>query len=84
MSPATLHRRFRAELGCTPAQWLTSIRVEHARRLLEQTEFGVERVARESGLGTAANLRLRLAEQTGLTPTAYRRSFRSAGAPVPG
>ncbi|GGU38674.1 GlxA family transcriptional regulator [Nocardioides albus] len=75
MSPATLHRRFRNELGCTPNQWLTAVRVEHARRLLEQTDLAVDQVAHQSGLGTAANLRERLAIQTGLTPTAYRRAF---------
>lgn len=56
MSRATLHRRFRSELGCTPHQWLTNVRVEHARRLLEQTDLTVDLVARSSGLGTAANL----------------------------
>lgn len=75
MSPATLHRRFRDELGCTPHQWLTQIRVEHARRLLERTVLSVDEVARRSGFGTAATLRERLASRTGLSPTAYRRAF---------
>ncbi|GAA1223047.1 helix-turn-helix domain-containing protein [Prauserella halophila] len=75
MSPATLHRRFRTELGCTPIQWLTTVRVEHARRLLERTDLAVDQIAHHSGLGTAANLRNRLTEHTGLTPTAYRRAF---------
>lgn len=75
MSPASLHRRFRNELGSTPIQWLTSVRVEHARRLLEQTDLAVDQIAHRSGLGSAANLRTRLADQTGLTPSAYRRAF---------
>jgi len=75
MSTATLHRHFRAELGCTPHQWLTNVRIEHARRLLEQTHLAVDQVAHRSGLGTASNLRNRLAAHTGLTPSAYRRSF---------
>lgn len=75
MSPATLHRRFRRELGCTPNQWLTSVRVEHARRLLEQTDLTIDQVAHRSGLGTSANLRHRLSNQTGLSPSAYRRAF---------
>lgn len=76
MSPATLHRRIRQEFGCTPNQWLTAVRVEHARRLLEQTDLPIDQIAHQSGLGTAANLRDRLAAQTGLTPSAYRRNFR--------
>ncbi|WGP06210.1 helix-turn-helix domain-containing protein [Bacillus subtilis] len=75
MSPATLHRRFRSELGCTPNQWLTSVRVEHARRLLEQTDLAIDQIAHRSGLGSAANLRDRLSTQTGLTPSLYRKSF---------
>ncbi len=77
MSPATLHRRFRAELGHTPLEWLSSIRLAHARRLLETTTLSVEQVASASGLGTPANLRARLAAETGLSPTAYRRQFRT-------
>jgi AraC family transcriptional activator FtrA len=36
LSAATLHRRFRAELGTTPLAWLTAERVDLARRLIEQ------------------------------------------------
>ena len=75
MSPATLHRRFRKELGCTPNQWLTTVRVEHARRLLEQTDLGIDQIAHRCGLGSATTLRNRLASHVGLTPTAYRRAL---------
>lgn len=75
VSPATLHRTFRAELGTTPLAWLTSQRVDRACELLEQTSLSVEAVARACGLGTAANLRHRIREATGLTPTERRRQF---------
>lgn len=75
VSPATLHRRFRAELGTTPLAWLTGERVDHACRLLEQGGTGLEHVARASGLGTAANLRAHMQQRTGLTPNAYRARF---------
>lgn len=78
-SPATLHRRFQAELGTTPLAWLTAERVALACRLIERGEQRMERVAAASGLGTAANLRVQLRRRTGLTPTAYRSRF--AGAP---
>ncbi|MFF0312143.1 GlxA family transcriptional regulator [Streptosporangium sp. NPDC004379] len=76
VSPATLHRRFQAELGTTPLAWLTAERVTLACRLIERGEQRMEAVARDSGLGTAANLRAQLRRRTGLTPTAYRRRFR--------
>lgn len=75
VSPATLHRRFRTELGTTPLAWLTAERVRLARRLLERGEPRLDAVARSSGLGTAANLRTRLRRATGLSPTDYARRF---------
>jgi AraC family transcriptional activator FtrA len=74
-SPATLHRRFQAELGTTPLAWLTTERVTLACRLIERGELRLDRVAGTTGLGTAANLRAQLRRHTGLTPSAYRRRF---------
>jgi AraC family transcriptional activator FtrA len=74
-SPATLHRRFRTELGTTPLAWLTTERVTLACRLIERGEQRLDRVAEASGLGTAANLRMQLRRHTGLSPSAYRRRF---------
>ncbi|MEU6221019.1 helix-turn-helix domain-containing protein [Streptomyces sp. NPDC047022] len=75
VSPATLHRRFRTQLGTTPLAWLTGERVTLACRLIERGEERLDVVAARSGLGTAANLRARLRRETGLSPSAYRRRF---------
>ncbi|NKI40197.1 helix-turn-helix domain-containing protein [Streptomyces sp. LD120] len=75
VSPATLHRRFQAQLGTTPLAWLTAERLTLACRLIEGGESRFEVVARRSGLGTAANLRLQLRRATGISPSAYRRRF---------
>jgi AraC family transcriptional activator FtrA len=74
-SSATLHRRFRIELGTTPLAWLTTERLTLACRLIERGELRLDRVAQASGLGTASNLRVQLRRRTGLTPSAYRRKF---------
>ncbi|ATL26546.1 helix-turn-helix domain-containing protein [Streptomyces formicae] len=79
VSPATLHRRFRAQLGTTPLAWLTGERVALACRLIERGEERLDVVARRSGLGTAANLRARLRRETGLSPSDYRRRFGPGG-----
>ncbi|WP_166319674.1 helix-turn-helix domain-containing protein [Microbacterium excoecariae] len=78
MSPRTFARRFKRDFGATPAAWLARQRVLHAQRLLEQTDFSLERIAADSGFGSAAVLRQNFARVLGLTPTAYRDRFRCA------
>ncbi|MGW1593523.1 GlxA family transcriptional regulator [Streptomyces sp. NPDC002343] len=80
MSVRTFTRRFREEAGISPGQWLTRQRVERARHLLESTELSMDQVARESGFGTAQSMRQHLQAALGVTPTAYRRTFRTGGA----
>jgi transcriptional regulator GlxA family with amidase domain len=75
-SERTFARRFRAETGTTPLQWLLRERVVHARRLLEATDLPVEEVAAEAGFGTAASLRTHFRRSTATSPLAYRRTFR--------
>ncbi len=75
VSPRTFARRFRAETGTTPLQWLLSRRVLEARRLLEESDLPVETVALRAGFGNAASLRDHFRRATATTPTAYRRTF---------
>ena len=76
MSERTFARRFREATGTTPHQWLTRQRVSRARQLLETTDWTVDTVAARSGLGSAANLRARLREACGVSPSTYRQRFR--------
>ncbi|KIF01496.1 AraC family transcriptional regulator [Streptomyces sp. RSD-27] len=80
MSVRTFTRRFRQESGVSPGEWITRQRVERARQLLERTELPMEAVAREAGFGTAQSLRKHVQAALGVSPTAYRRTFRAAGA----
>ncbi|MFD5476650.1 GlxA family transcriptional regulator [Streptomyces hawaiiensis] len=77
MSVRTFTRRFREETGVSPGQWLTQQRVERARHLLESTDRSVDQVARDAGFGTAQSMRQHLQAALGVTPTAYRRTFRA-------
>ena len=45
--------------------------------LLETTDLGVDQVARRAGFGTAAALRQQFHQAIGVSPTAYRRTFRA-------
>ncbi len=76
MSERTFTRRFRAETGESPTTWLTQQRVRHAQRLLETTDLPVDAIAARSGLGSAGSLRAHLHALAGVSPTAYRRTFR--------
>ncbi|MCF2527683.1 GlxA family transcriptional regulator [Yinghuangia soli] len=78
MSVRTFTRRFRDEVGLTPGQWLVQQRVDHARRLLETTDLSVDRIAGEAGFGTAASLRQHMTASIGVSPSAYRSTFRTA------
>ena len=75
MSPRTLHRHFRRAFGRSPAQWVTSMRVESARRMLEQSDKTVQEVATASGLGSADAMRRIFPRQLGVTPSDYRKRF---------
>ncbi|GAA4988043.1 GlxA family transcriptional regulator [Actinopolymorpha pittospori] len=78
MSVRTFTRRFREETGLSPGSWLTGQRIERARHLLERTELPVDQVARVAGFGTAASLRQHLQTALGVSPQAYRRTFRGS------
>ncbi|SED17935.1 Transcriptional regulator GlxA family, contains an amidase domain and an AraC-type DNA-binding HTH domain [Streptomyces sp. 3213] len=79
VSVRTLTRRFHAESGVSPLQWLLHQRVERAKELLETTTLPMDQVARACGLGTADSLRGHLVRRTGLTPSAYRAQFTRLG-----
>jgi transcriptional regulator GlxA family with amidase domain len=82
MSVRTFTRRFRAESGVTPGQWLTAQRVEVARRLLETSDLPIDGVALRAGFGAANSLRHHMRGTLGMSPASYRRAFRAGQAPV--
>jgi transcriptional regulator GlxA family with amidase domain len=75
VSERTFARRFVAETGMTPLQWLLRQRVLAARELLETTLASVEEIATRCGFGTTASLRAHFGRQLATTPTAYRAAF---------
>lgn len=77
VSTRSLSRRFRAQTGTTPLQWLIRLRLQRAQELLETTGLSVEQVAAESGFGTAVLMRQHFARAFGISPQSYRRSFRA-------
>ncbi|MFP3986748.1 GlxA family transcriptional regulator [Streptomyces sp. E11-3] len=80
LSPRHFARAFTAESGTTPGRYVERVRLEHARRLLEDTADGVEQISRACGYGTPEALRRAFVKALGSSPAEYRRRFRPAPA----
>jgi transcriptional regulator GlxA family with amidase domain len=74
-STRSLSRRFREQVGTTPAQWVARARIRRAQELLETTTASIERVAANVGFQSATVLREHFGRIVGTNPVAYRRSF---------
>lgn len=83
MSVRTFTRRFRAEVGVPPGQWLLQQRLQRARQLLEETDLPVEQVAARTGFGTTVSLRQHFQTALGVSPSAYRSTFRGRSTAEP-
>jgi transcriptional regulator GlxA family with amidase domain len=78
LSVRSFTRKFRAELGTSPLQWLTQQRLQHARQLLEETDLPIDRIAARCGFGSGAAMRQHFHAALGLSPKRYRSTFRAA------
>lgn len=75
MSPRNFTRIFRQEVGVTPAEFVERLRIDTARRLLEETALPLATVAQASGLGTTASARRAFLRRLGITMRQYRERF---------
>ncbi|MEV6587293.1 GlxA family transcriptional regulator [Streptomyces acidicola] len=82
LSPRHFARAFQAETGMTPGRYVDRVRLEHARRLLEDTADGVEEISRACGYGTPEAMRRAFLRTLGAAPAEYRRRFRPTPAPT--
>jgi len=83
MSRRNFTRVFATELGTSPAHYIEQLRIEAARRLLEDSLGSVEQIAVACGFSSAELMRRAFLRSMKSTPSQYRERFRSAGkAPV--
>ena len=75
MSDRNFSRVFARELGVTPARFVLRARIEAARRRLEESSDGVDKIAAECGFGSAEVLRRTFLRTLHVTPSAYRARF---------
>jgi transcriptional regulator GlxA family with amidase domain len=75
VSTRSLLRRFRAETGQTPLEYLQSIRIAQARRALETTVLNIDEISRGVGYGDTSTFRRLFARTVGVSPSIYRKTF---------
>lgn len=80
MSPRHFARAFRAETGLTPARYVERVRLEAARRRLEDTGEPIASVAAACGFGTAETMRRVFLRTLEVGPAEYRRRFQALAA----
>ncbi len=78
MSTRNFARAFSREVGVTPAAFVESVRLEHAKQLLEATSEPVDQVATSCGFGTSETQRRVFSRRLGVSPAHYRDRFRTA------
>lgn len=72
-------RVFRATYGVTPGQYLGTLRMAHAKRLLSR-DLSVTDVCMEVGYTSLGTFSRRFARETSLSPAAFQRHMRAFGA----
>jgi len=78
MSTRNFTRVFHKQTGVPPAKFVEKVRVEQARRYLEDTDISLERIAEQCGLGGLSSMRRTFLRLLKTTPSDYRRAFRSS------
>jgi transcriptional regulator GlxA family with amidase domain len=75
MSPRNFARMFLKDTGTTPARFVERLRVEAARRRLEESHDKLEKVAIDCGFGSIQGLRRSFLRVLHVPPNDYRRRF---------
>lgn len=75
MSERHFARVFTTEVGTPPGRYVEQVRLETARRRLEEGDETVESIAVTTGFGTAESMRRAFHLRLGVSPTEYRRTF---------
>lgn len=81
MSPRHFCRVFTVEVGMSPGAYVERIRIDAARRQLEETDDTIAVIADRCGFGSPETLRRNFVRRVGVAPDHYRKSFSRQPAP---
>lgn len=73
MSPAYFHKTFKKDMGLTPLEYLSGIRINHAKRMLVMTTEPIAFIAIECGFDSPTYFSTVFKKYVGMTPGQYRR-----------
>lgn len=76
ISEVYFRRLFREKYGMPPGQYLTNVRIRRARQLLESSWLSVTEIAGQSGFSSVYHFCRAFKNNTGMTPTDYRKEAR--------
>ncbi|WP_374584269.1 GlxA family transcriptional regulator [Pseudoduganella sp.] len=83
MGARTFARAYVAQTGSTPAAMVETMRLEAARRALEDSALPLKAIAAATGHGSEQNLRRVFLRRLGTSPGDYRKRFSAASIPTP-
>lgn len=78
MSLRNFNRVFLKETGMTPAKFVEKLRIEMARKYLEDSDLSMEQIAERCGLGGVVSMRRTFMRHMMVSPSDYRRTFRTS------
>ena len=76
VSERTVIRHFHQALGTTPASYAQMVKIDLAKRLLENTTLTLEQVCERTGYVDTGSFRRLFTRHTALSPAKYRQVFR--------
>jgi transcriptional regulator GlxA family with amidase domain len=74
MSKYSLCRNFKKETEMTPMQFLANMRVERAKKLLQESALSISMVSLEVGFNDLSNFIKNFKSIVGITPSEYKKS----------
>jgi len=76
LSPSRFRHLFKKETGIGPAQYIKECRLRKAERMLRTTFLSVKQILKQVGLGSNTHFVHDFKKKHGMTPTAYRRTYK--------
>ncbi|MDE6636592.1 MAG: helix-turn-helix transcriptional regulator, partial [Lachnospiraceae bacterium] len=72
ITPSHLSRLFHKEIGISPVEYLTNVRLEHSMQLLTTTHLGINEIASLCGFANGNYFSKVFKKKLGFTPSEYR------------